>query len=130
MTRFPWYYVCGPMTGRDAANRPAFEAARVRLLDDVPLGRVTIPHDLVRPHTTEAQAMRQCCDFICDRADDSKLTVVALSDWRESEGAVIEVRLALRLAVPVHEIDGAQLCRLAICRDEFTKPGGQVERVR
>ena len=127
MTRF---YVCGPVTGRKKANRPRFEAARVRLLDDVPHGRVTIPHDLVRPHATKAQAMRRCCDFICDRADDSEFTVVALSDWRESEGAVIEVRLALSLGVPVQEIDGARLCRLALCRDEFTKSEGQIERVR
>ena len=102
MSEKPVVYVSGPVTGRENRNREAFEDARRRLCA---AGYwVRLPHGCVPPGTEWKEAMRLSIAAMmgCDG-------VARLTDWRESPGARIEVRLALDLGMPVYDVD--EWCR-------------------
>ena len=80
-------YVAGPVSGRSAANRPAFDAlaARVRAAGYDPV----VPHDYVAPGWPRGRVMRVLFRIVteCDG-------IAVLPDWRDSSGAWDEVAVA------------------------------------
>ncbi len=91
-------WISGPVTGHADLNRPAFEAARVRLSC---LGNVTIPHDIVPRDAEHDVAMRICINHIGFRAD----AIVMLPGWRGSKGACMERDFAETMCgIPVLEV--------------------------
>ena len=83
-------FIIGPVTGRLADNRPAFEVAHHLVHDRWPNAHIIIPHELYTPD----RAARVCPGLrwtealcVCITAARTADIVVALDDWRESRGA-------------------------------------------
>lgn len=90
-------FVSGPVTGHLDLNRPAFEEARVRLLDRG--YRVVVPADVVPPDARWEDAMRATIGRML-RCDG----VAYLPGWRDSKGASIEVHLARTVGMPAMSV--------------------------
>lgn len=105
-------YVAGPMTGYDAFNYPAFDAARDLLVSEA--WNVINPADLDRVNlgidfaamTGKEDLGHLSHDFA--RQDISSLlitdAVFLLDGWRASTGATNEACIASMLGVPVYEL--------------------------
>lgn len=95
LTVHPTLYVSGPVTGVPDDNRLAFELA-ARELRAVGY-KVRIPHDDVAPGTPWVAAMRTTLMAILAQADG----LAVLDGWESSRGAMVEVRLARAINMPV-----------------------------
>lgn len=92
-------YVAGPISDRDALNKPAFEAARAALAS---VGyRVVIPHDFVDAHIDWLSAIRATLEAL--RWVDG---VALLDDWQDSDGAQIEALAAMHLSIATLPVEG------------------------
>lgn len=81
-------YVCGPVTGIDNDNRPAFEQAAHKLHEALGC-EVEIPHDTIKPGTEWSDAMRKSLSRLAF-AD----AVAMLDGWTQSRGAMVEYQFA------------------------------------
>ena len=95
-------YIVGPVTGRKKLNREAFdEAARaLREAGHLP----SLPHRNVPSDASWDDAMKMSIRAML-RCDG----VARLPDWRSSNGARIESKLALDVGMPVKDV--AEWCR-------------------
>lgn len=112
-------YIAGPMTGKQAWNKPAFNKAAKFLAKHgyKPVNPAWLDHGksggkwekyLKRdiPHMLK-------CDGIC-----------VLPGWDKSRGAKLEVRIARELGIPVYAIaDKKKLVRVTMFPDNFIKFG-------
>ena len=95
-------YIVGPVTGRPNLNREAFADA-ARALSEA--GHFpSIPHRNVPSDAPWEDAMRTSIRAML-RCDG----VARLPDWRSSNGARIESKLALDVGMPVKDV--AEWCR-------------------
>ena len=109
-------YIAGPVTGKLDRNFEAFKWTRgvVSIVTGIPERSITIPQDLVKDGDSEAKAMYECLGFISLTVElGGDLTVVALPNWRESAGSLVEVALARKLGVPVCELHGDEFVLLS-----------------
>jgi hypothetical protein len=89
-------YISGPVTGVPENNLPAFSAAAFRVMD---AGHTPIvPHDFVQKGMTWEDSMR-----VCIRVMMSADAVLVLPGWEGSRGALVEVRIARDIGMPVSE---------------------------
>lgn len=98
--RKPVLYLAGPMTGIAAYNFPAFDdaAARLRAMGY----RVVNPADFGdNPKYGWGDCMKRCLAVM-----PYTEAVVALLGWESSNGATLEVDVAMRLGMPVYALDG------------------------
>jgi len=93
------YYLCGPMSGIDDYNIPAFTAA-ARQLRNQGL-TVVVPCEITANMTTEQLAQWN----LCMRADITELVkcdgIILLPGWSKSNGAKAELAIALSLGFDV-----------------------------
>lgn len=86
-------YLSGPMSGRPAFNRPAFQDAadHLRLLDVDVVNPAELPDGMewIEYLTIGLESLREC------------QVVVTLDGWATSTGAQIEVKVAQKLGLPV-----------------------------
>ena len=96
-------YVIGPVTGHDDLNVPAFESARIMLLESG--YRPLIPHDFVAEDADWQQAMRRSIETLA-KADG----VAYLDGWQKSRGARIEYGLARDLGIEIAAVENWCAC--------------------
>lgn len=93
----PKVYISGPMTGKPDFNRDAFNEAEAKLrekgLD------VFNPASICIPNAEWSDYMRRDIKAMMDCG-----VIVVLPEWFTSQGARIEVELALQLGVEVYEL--------------------------
>jgi Domain of unknown function (DUF4406) len=110
-------YVAGPMTGYDAFNYPAFDAARDLLVSEA--WNVINPADLDRinldidfsvmtgkedlGHLSKKFARQDIASLLIAEA------VFLLDGWQKSTGATNEAGIASMLGVPVYELSTREL---------------------
>ena len=95
-------YVIGPVTGRENLNREAFEDARAKLEQAGYM--VWTPHDIVPPDADHEDAMRLSIRTLLH------LDGVAMLDgWDESQGALLENRVATACGLEAHCVGAWQL---------------------
>jgi nucleoside 2-deoxyribosyltransferase len=92
-------YISGPITGKENGNRAAFKAAADALIEK---GLTPInPHDV----GDEIQGSPSWLDFM--KVDIKAMldadAVFVLPGWRESRGAMVEVRLSEMLGFPLFD---------------------------
>lgn len=91
-------YLAGPMTGYREFNYPAFNAAAAQLR--------AMGFDVANPAENPAPSLPTWENYM-RAALTQMLTcqgVVLLPDWQDSDGALLEVDVALRLAIPVRSL--------------------------
>lgn len=103
-------YEIGPVTGVPVDNRPAFEAARMRLEE---AGyEVDTPHDFIPASTPHEDAMLMSISVLTGMGYDldGKMWrmyegLAALPGWMNSEGARLEKQVAEACGIPVKTVD-------------------------
>lgn len=104
-------YVIGPVTGREGLNRAAFKEARAKL--ERAGYTVAIPHDFIPPDASHEDAMllsiktMLCCDG-----------VAMLDGWDESQGALLENRVATACGLEAHCVGAWQLMAGVLPEDD------------
>ena len=90
------YYISGPMSGIPELNRPAFYAAKLRLLE---LGHTSCnPHDIQRQQRPlYRQYLARDLAYICEKAD----ALYMLKGWEHSPGARAEHAVAVALELRI-----------------------------
>lgn len=94
-------YVCGPMTGYDNFNRPAFNdaASWLSMSGYIVLSPAILPDGLTQAEYMQIDlTMLQCCD-----------SIYMLNGWDDSAGAMAEHALAMKLGLEV--IHDGDLCQ-------------------
>lgn len=96
----PIIYLCGPMTGLPALNRPAFIAAECSLSD---AGYIVInpARNGLPPGAPWINHMRRDIAAMVNAAD----AVATLPGCESSRGAIAEIGLATALGWPVHTVE-------------------------
>jgi len=86
-------YIAGPMTGYSDFNRPMFNLVASQIAND---GHVALNPAILPNGLTQFQYMDICLAMI--RCADA---IHMLHGWRESEGAVAERALAMKLGLKI-----------------------------
>lgn len=92
-------YICGPVTGIPENNLPAFEKAQDKLCKAGHTG--LLPHFFV----DQRESSWQVCMKDSIRAMMLCDGVAVLDGWEKSRGAMVEVKLAHGLDMPVRAVD-------------------------
>ena len=90
-------YVIGAVTGIDALNRPAFDAAREAVRKAHPAEEVVIPHDHIPADATWKEAMRKSIRTLTE-AD--AVCIVQQPQLATSRGYQLESLIAKALDIP------------------------------
>ena len=91
-------YIIGPVSGVDQDNRPAFEAAALKL--EKAGYDAYVPHWFIPAGTEWHQAMRRSIEMLvkCDG-------VAALDNFGASKGARLEAEIAAELDMPIKSVE-------------------------
>lgn len=101
-------YIAGPMRRKRRHNFPAFDAAALALreqaidvINPAELDRVAGLHDWSDPPSNAVLRERMAADTEAITQCDG---IVLLPDWRQSEGVIPEVALAVMLGLTIEEL--------------------------
>ena len=110
-------YVIGPVTGRENLNRAAFEEARAKL--EQAGYTVTIPHDFIPSDASHERAMQLSLWWIAS----ARVDVAMLDGWDESQGSLLENRVATACGLEAHCVGAWQLMA-GVCPENDNSPKG------
>lgn len=117
------YYLAGPMSGFPEFNYPTFESVSTRLRNQgftvISAHAIDHPDDGVPGSIPWTEYMRGCIAELTSQHNGIR-GIIALPNWRNSHGAIVEMRVASALGMDRFELsntESLEVVRLSTGKD-------------